>query len=263
MAGSGPGPLPAIATFRASSSASRSFTHSISRGGPEGATAGTNSSGVVTMPAGRPSWVSPSCRSTSRKPRPASNDLPTNAWKSDRNASSRPSWSLAASRSGSVCIRARFLGQQACELARVDDRVVPVAVVHQDMHLLGLAGELPEPRDPLGQLVLGIEVGEPGGGSVVFAFPLLDVAAVEPVVGQVGCGRSGHRGHARAESLGHVDGRIRDAMLGEEAQGALGVAVVHPGGVAELHGDPVIGQALDRFEDVGAAVIPGQKPLWK
>src|SRR5205807_8124912 len=168
-------------------------------------------SGVVTMPGGRTCRAGPRWRSRSRKPRLGSNDLPTNAWKSDRNASLRPSWSLAASRSCTVCIRALLLGQQACELARVDDRVVPVAVVHQDMHLPGLAGELPDPRDPLGQLVLGVEVGEPGGGGVVLALPLVHVAAVEPDVGKVGCGRSRYRGHARAEALGHVDGGGRDA----------------------------------------------------
>src|SRR6266542_3113633 len=52
------------------------------------------------------------------------------------------------------------LAQQVGELARVVDRVVLVAVVQQHVDLARVVGKMLDPRDPLPQLALLVEVAE-------------------------------------------------------------------------------------------------------
>src|SRR5829696_932544 len=150
--------------------------------------------------------------------------------------------------------------QKACELGGVGHRLIAEAVVHEYVDLAGLLGQVLDFRDPLGQLVLVVEVAEPFGDGLLL--PGFGVAAVEADDREGGGGGFGDGGDRGAEALGHVDADEGEVVLAEEGQGAVAVVVGgHPGGVAELDADLVAGEAVADGGQLLAAGAAGGEPL--
>src|SRR2546428_3402333 len=103
----------------------------------------------------------------------------TAAWDARRDERSSDSGSGIRARDASSVrwIRAELRLQEFCEVASVPDGVVPVAVVHDHVHLLRLLSQFPNSRHPGNQLRALVEVAELLGGGNPLFFPGLLVAA--------------------------------------------------------------------------------------
>src|SRR2546430_15977533 len=80
--------------------------------------------------------------------------------------------------------------------------------------------------------------------------------------GQRGIGREHDRRHRALESLRLVDRDVRNLVVLQEANCALGVLLVEPAAMSELHRDRKV-QALPRLEDQLARLARREHPLRK
>src|SRR5215218_1817514 len=160
--------------------------------------------------------------------------------------------------------RRQLVGQHRGELARVRRAVVRVAVVHENVRVLRAARRLEDARDPLLELLAVVQVPEPlDGRAPLHVLPRRGPPTVEPHDRERRRGRGDDRRHRRLEPLRPVDHDERDALVGEEAQGALDVLLVEPGGVPELDGDgqPVRVERGLRLADRVPILGRGEEPL--
>src|SRR5437764_9579804 len=127
----------------------------------------------------------------------------------------------------------RLAAQQPGDLGRVVDGVVAVAVVHEDVDLLGRARQLLDAGEPLLELRRLVAVPEPVRRAGHVGRPRLGVAAVEADDGQIG-GHGDHRRQGRVEALRLVDADVREVLSLQELEGPVGLVVGRPGAVAEL-----------------------------
>src|SRR5205807_3590181 len=87
------------------------------------------------------------------------------------------------------------------DLRGVLDAVVLVTVVHEDVQLLRLAGQLTRRRHPLLELVLRVEVAEALRRRDPPLLPVVGVVAMEADHRELGGSRGGDRRHRRLEPL--------------------------------------------------------------
>src|SRR5262245_29574399 len=190
-------------------------------------------------------WTARCRRPDTRRPRAEPSSTLSTARLENRSSTS-PTGPMAGSSRSRPAAATELLGkievEQRPEVSRVPHREVPVAVVHQDVRLARPFGHPLDPRDPFLQLVLLVVVAEPLARGLALRLPGLGAASVEPDHREV-VGRGGRdRWDRGVEALRHVDADERQVPLLEEGQGLLDVPVLHPRLVAELDGDPVVGQ---------------------
>src|SRR3989475_12310950 len=98
------------------------------------------------------------------------------------------------------------LGEERSKLSCVIDRLVAVAVVHEEMDLLGSASDLADLREPLLELLFLVRVIKALRGGEPRLLPVLGVAAMEAHDRERIVRHFRHRRNARRESLWLVDG---------------------------------------------------------
>ena len=129
------------------------------------------------------------------------------------------------------------------------------------MDLLRLVGEPADRGEPLAQLLRGIGVVEPLGGGEPRLLPVLGVAAVEPDDRELVVGDRGGRRDARGEALRLVHRHVAEAVRPEERQRLARIALAHPGVIAELDREPVVGEQLACPRDQGLVLAGDDEPV--
>src|SRR5438445_467189 len=151
--------------------------------------------------------------------------------------------------------------QQGGELRGVVHGFVAIAVVHEEMDLLRLLGQLVDAREPLRELLLAVRIVETLRRGEPRLLPVLGVAAMEaddrePVVRD-----RGDRRAARRKALWLVDRHVAQAILPQELERLLAVALAHPRRVPELDGEAVVGQEVPRACDLRLVLARDREPV--
>src|SRR5204863_4366024 len=118
-----------------------------------------------------------------------------------------------------------------------------------------VCGQGPDARYPLLKLFLLVVVAEPYGCGLALRRPCLWIPSVEPHHGQVVGRRRRDGWDARWEPLRHVDADVGRVPILQGGEVLFAVAIAHPGLVAELDGDAVVGQASRAFLDVDLVLL--------
>src|SRR5262249_37549222 len=156
---------------------------------------------------------------------------------------------------------AGFFREESRQLLRVLDRVVSVAVVHENVDVAGAAGEIAQTRHPLAQLVGPVEVAEALGRADARAIPGGPLAAVEADDREIVGGRGDDRRDARARALRLVHHDVDQRVPAQEVERAGPAVLGHPAGLAELDGERGARQASTHGLEEPVALARRREPL--
>ena len=147
--------------------------------------------------------------------------------------------------------------EQPPELGGVALRLVPVAVVEQDMYPPRPGRELADGPDELLQLFRRVQVveslrrrGQP------LLFPGVAVAAVQAQQRELRAGDLPHLRNAGRKALRLVDDDVGEAVIALEGERPIARLLAEPGLVAEFDGDLDAFQHLRALRDVVQALAP-------
>ncbi len=150
--------------------------------------------------------------------------------------------------------------EQLPHAARVAQAPVLEVVVEEHVRRPGALGQLLDPGDPAGELLLRVQVLEAVGRARGARLPRVRVASVKPYVGEAGGGRRERR-RARGEALGLVDGDVGEPRVLEGRERARGGVVAHPAAAPELDRDLQPGEPPGKLAQVRLVVARAHEPV--